>query len=1056
MDGKVAPKPLLQLQHIIQEMKDLYTTTRVCPYSGQNSPYCDLSLVPVRLQNYQGSTIFANIGADVCYRTDAQTGPLAENSGDFSNCEVDACYRPDPQTGPLAENPGDFSNCEVDVCYRPDPQTGPLAENPGDFSNCEVDACYRPDPQTGPLAENPGGMRFFLFGKLYEIFLIVKWMCYRPDPQTGPLAKPGGYEIFLIVKWMHFSNCEVDVCYRPDPQTGPLAENPGGMRFSNCEVDVCYRPDPQTGPLAENPGGMRFSNGEVDACYRPDPHTGPLAENPGGMRFSNCEVDVCYRPDPQTGPLAENPGGMRFSNDLTRTLAHSRNYEEQLHVWRSWHNSAATLKPKYVAYVDLINKAAQLQGFRDASEQERAVYEEPNWAQHMAELWSRLVPLYQQLHTYVRRRLHEYYGPRRVRLDGPLPAHILGNMWGQSWKNIFDIVIPYPGKRRVDVTSEMIRQGYNPISDIFLRSSNFGIRLQLAMFQLAEQFFTSMGMKPMPVEFWQRSMFERPANRPIACKASAWDFCNQKDYRGRRMLGGRRSAWDFCNQKDYRGRRMLGGRRSAWDFCNQKDYRGRRMLGGRRSAWDFCNQKDYRGRRMLGGRRSAWDFCNQKDYRGRRMLGGRRSAWDFCNQKDYRGRRMLGGRRSAWDFCNQKDYRGRRMLEGRRSAWDFCNQKDYSEILNVVDGLFLAGGGVALHIKENIAYEQYSVKVVRIGLCVVYRPLRVLLSVVLAMQTTTSDMLLYHLIVDRSAEVESGVTDAPSIADNKGIQIIDHRLIFCTLHLREVYDVTRAIAATAEIDWDSAMRMDEACESTSHEILLSKMNLYGFSGNSNEWLSSYIGGRSHVTRVVSETSTSYETVRCASGKLFWPFTVQSVHVRLSYVYETLHESLYVDDCQLHLCTCGGSGGSCWYKLLINIRKRFVDNGLRLDVSKCTVLHVLPHRERFYLIAISDHVTQAIQRALKRLRGLYGYKCLLLGFAKPLFKLSVVFPYMDRIQRLHNSDIGIISNLKLFAHMSTYHMLSHKEPITWVNVCCFGRRSRNPAPAMAIRYIHSKT
>ncbi|XP_046681921.1 angiotensin-converting enzyme-like [Homalodisca vitripennis] len=201
--------------------------------------------------------------------------------------------------------------------------------------------------------------------------------------------------------------------------------------------------------------------------------------------------------------------------DLTRTLAHSRNYEEQLHVWRSWHNSAATLKPKYVAYVDLINKAAQLQGFRDASEQERAVYEEPNWAQHMAELWSRLVPLYQQLHTYVRRRLHEYYGPRRVRLDGPLPAHILGNMWGQSWKNIFDIVIPYPGKRRVDVTSEMIRQGYNPIR----------------MFQLAEQFFTSMGMKPMPVEFWQRSMFERPANRPIACKASAWDFCNQKDYR---------------------------------------------------------------------------------------------------------------------------------------------------------------------------------------------------------------------------------------------------------------------------------------------------------------------------------------------------------------------------------------------------------------------------------------------------------------------------------------------------------------------------------------------
>lgn len=41
-----------------------------------------------------------------------------------------------------------------------------------------------------------------------------------------------------------------------------------------------------------------------------------------------------------------------------------------------------------------------------------------------------------------------------------------GNMWGQSWKNILDIVIPYPGKRRVDVTAEMLRQGYTPIRSV--------------------------------------------------------------------------------------------------------------------------------------------------------------------------------------------------------------------------------------------------------------------------------------------------------------------------------------------------------------------------------------------------------------------------------------------------------------------------------------------------------------------------------------------------------------------------------------------------------------
>lgn len=51
------------------------------------------------------------------------------------------------------------------------------------------------------------------------------------------------------------------------------------------------------------------------------------------------------------------------------------------------------------------------------------------------------------------------------------------------------------------------------------------------MFQLAEEFFTSMGMKSMPTEFWINSMLEKPINRQVQCTASAWDFCNKVDYR---------------------------------------------------------------------------------------------------------------------------------------------------------------------------------------------------------------------------------------------------------------------------------------------------------------------------------------------------------------------------------------------------------------------------------------------------------------------------------------------------------------------------------------------
>ena len=61
----------------------------------------------------------------------------------------------------------------------------------------------------------------------------------------------------------------------------------------------------------------------------------------------------------------------------------------------------------------------------------------------------------------------------------------------------------------------MEHQGYTPLS----------------MFQKADEFFTSLGLIPMPFEFWNGSVLEKPIDRDIVCHASAWDFCNGKDYR---------------------------------------------------------------------------------------------------------------------------------------------------------------------------------------------------------------------------------------------------------------------------------------------------------------------------------------------------------------------------------------------------------------------------------------------------------------------------------------------------------------------------------------------
>ena len=60
----------------------------------------------------------------------------------------------------------------------------------------------------------------------------------------------------------------------------------------------------------------------------------------------------------------------------------------------------------------------------------------------------------------------------------------------------------------------------------------------LRMFKEADNFFTSLGLLPMPPEFWNKSMLEKPTDgREVVCHASAWDFFNGKDFRCVRGAG---------------------------------------------------------------------------------------------------------------------------------------------------------------------------------------------------------------------------------------------------------------------------------------------------------------------------------------------------------------------------------------------------------------------------------------------------------------------------------------------------------------------------------------
>jgi len=92
----------------------------------------------------------------------------------------------------------------------------------------------------------------------------------------------------------------------------------------------------------------------------------------------------------------------------------------------------------------------------------RELFEDEYFQQNIAEVMSAITPLYKNLFTYVRLKLIERYGDR-IREDGPLPAHVLGDMWAQNWEGLFELVQPFPASRKLDVTLDMMIQSITPM-----------------------------------------------------------------------------------------------------------------------------------------------------------------------------------------------------------------------------------------------------------------------------------------------------------------------------------------------------------------------------------------------------------------------------------------------------------------------------------------------------------------------------------------------------------------------------------------------------------------
>ncbi|MBA6327829.1 M2 family metallopeptidase [Colwellia sp. MB02u-6] len=203
--------------------------------------------------------------------------------------------------------------------------------------------------------------------------------------------------------------------------------------------------------------------------------------------------------------------------EMTATMATSRNYDELLEMWQGWRTISPAMKPLYIRQAELGNEGAQGLGYADLGAMWRSNYDMPadDFAKELDRLWGQIKPLYNDLHCYVRTELGKTYGEDKVPQDQPIPAHLLGNMWAQSWGNIYDLVAPENADPGYDVTKQLASHNYDEIK----------------MVKGAESFFTSLGFEALPATFWQRSLFTKPADRDVVCHASAWDLDAKDDIR---------------------------------------------------------------------------------------------------------------------------------------------------------------------------------------------------------------------------------------------------------------------------------------------------------------------------------------------------------------------------------------------------------------------------------------------------------------------------------------------------------------------------------------------
>ena len=243
----------------------------------------------------------------------------------------------------------------------------------------------------------------------------------------------------------------------------------------------------------------------------PSPYDSELAKELSNI---STELEAMYG----TGSHCFEDGECYDLEAFENVIDNSRDTDDLLRAWTGWREIGKPMKEKYLRMVEIGNQGAEDLGYSGLLDLWFSKYDMPveEFQNETERVWQELKPLYDSLQCHVKNKLTEYYGPEIMPGDGTIPAHILGNMWGQSWINIYDLVYEPAGEQSaIDLTAIINERNLDEIE----------------MVEIAENFFLSLGFDELSDTFWDRSLFVKPQDRDVVCHASAWNLDSNEDLR---------------------------------------------------------------------------------------------------------------------------------------------------------------------------------------------------------------------------------------------------------------------------------------------------------------------------------------------------------------------------------------------------------------------------------------------------------------------------------------------------------------------------------------------